>query len=73
MAGGLAALCVFPVQAAVTTGDQFTSLFIETNGSDPGLTGTATFTVGTLASPGFFNLSNFSVTVGTDLCLSAGC
>ena len=72
VAGGLAALCVFPVQAAVTTGDQFTSLFTETSGSDPGLTGSATFTVGTPASPGFFNLSNFSVTVGTDLCFSCG-
>jgi len=72
VAGGLAALCVFPVQAAVTTGDQFTSLFTETSGSDPGSTGTATLTVGTPASPGFFNISNFSVIVDPDLCFSCG-
>lgn len=72
LAGGLTILCVLPAQAAVTTGDQFTSLYTETNGSDPGLTGTATITIGSPASPGFFNISGFSVTVGTDICFSCG-
>lgn len=72
IAGGLAALCALPAHAAITTGDQFRSTFTEISGSEPGLTGTAIFTVGTPANPGFFNVSNFSVTVGNDLCLSCG-
>lgn len=72
LAGGLAALCVLPAQAAVAIGDQFTSTFTETSGSDPGSTGTATLTVGTPASPGFFNISSFSVIVNPDLCFSCG-
>ena len=72
IAVGLAALGVLPAHAAITTGDQFTSTFTETNGSNPDSTGTATLTVGTPASPGFFNVSNFSVTADSNLCLSCG-
>jgi hypothetical protein len=72
MAGGLAVLCVLPVQAAVATGDQFTSTFTEISGSDPGSTGTATLTVGTPTSSGFFNVSNLSVTADSNFCLSCG-
>jgi hypothetical protein len=72
MASGLAVLCVLPVQAAVATGDKFMSTFTETSGSNPGSSGTATLTVGTPASPGFFNVSNFSVTADSNLCLSCG-
>ena len=39
IAVGLAALGVLPAHAAITTGDQFTSTFTETNGSNPDSTG----------------------------------
>jgi len=68
---GLLTLVATQAPAAVVAGEQFTIIFSETSPQILLNGATATITLGPLASPGFFSVSNLSVISGTT-CLTCG-